>query len=130
MVRRVRTRSTPEPYYAEVETSDRVVVHEQVTEIEDGPMDLWPWIAGLGIALLLVVGYFATRDDDDAVVQVNNPSPSPTVVIQQPPVIVNQQPPVIVNQQPPVIVNQQPPAQSSAPAESAPASSAPAPSAS
>jgi len=130
MARRLRPSRTIEPYYGEVVPGETRVVEETVTQVSDDSNELWPWLVGLGLVLLLVVGYVALQEDDDAVVvPVNSPSPVASVFIQQPapqaPVII-QQPPA---QQPPVII-QQPPAQqqsapppASQPAEPAPSAS-------
>jgi hypothetical protein len=126
MARPLRPSPTAEPYYGEVAPGEHSVVQETVTEVTDGPGDLWPWLAGLGLAVLLVVGYFALHDSSsDEVVPQNSPTPVATVIVNQPAPVA---PPVIVpppQQAPPqntTVIVQQPPQQS--PAESQPAPSA------
>jgi len=119
-----------EPYYEEVVPTEQVVVEERITEVTDGPGEIWPWLVGLGLVLLLVIGYLALREDDDTTVVTppGNPTPVQTVVVQQPGV----QPPPVIIQQPPaqqappqqtVIVQQPPQQQQSSPPAPAPSAS-------
>lgn len=145
---RPRWRRPLQPYsYYAPDAPPTPVVHraETTTMVVDRDRQLWPWLALLGLVLLLVVGYLLLRDDEE-VTPVVNPAPARSTVVVSPapaqpapPVIVQQPPapgptltvretrtqqipaPAPPAQQPPA---QQPPAQQP-PAQQAPATTAP-----
>lgn len=122
MTRRLTPRRTLRPYsyFAQTEVRTPVTVEETTTALVEPDRALWPWVALMTVALIVVLGYFALQRDSAPTAV--NPAPvasptavAPTIVVAPPvaPPVIVQPPPTVIVQQPPA-----PPAPSPAPSQS------------